>query len=372
MTTAWERAHLDQLEWTLATVSSYTPDEIVRLVPDLYLWDLWPVRLADGELATVDGNEMWMALSAPSHLQPGQRHDVARIRFITRRGDQWVDRGHVFGEGESIGSREWAGCARDHPESQKVEVIYTAAGTRGESAPTFQQRIVTALGTLGDDFTIKNWDSHREMIAPGGPYQSTEHQDSGQPGFIKAFRDPFLFVDPESGQTTLLFTASLAESNTDFNGAVGAAREHLGSTFSLLSPLITADGINNELERPHVVYHQDLYYLFFSTQARTFHPDVVGPTGLYGFVGESLDGSWRPINDSGLVLRNPEDEPFQAYSWLVLNDLSIVSFVDFHNLRGLKPEDVEAAGFGRDHFGGTLARVERIELDGAVSRLIPY
>jgi levansucrase len=72
-----------------------------------------------------------------------------------------------------------------------------------------------------------------------------------------------------------------------------------------------------------------------------------------------------------LVLRNPAEEPFQAYSWLVLNDLRVASFIDFHSLAGRRPEDVEGAGEGRDHFGGTLAPLERIELDGASALLVP-
>ena len=111
------------------------------------------------------------------------------------------------------------------------------------------------------------------------------------------------------------------------------------------------------------------YYLFFSTQTRTFHPDVWGPTGLYGFVGQSLFGPWEPINGSGLVLRNPVEEPAQAYSWLVLPDLRVTSFVDAYSLAGARAEDLDAEA-ARHHFGGTMAPDLRLELDGAQARLV--
>ena len=108
------------------------------------------------------------------------------------------------------------------------------------------------------------------------------------------------------------------------------------------------------------------YYLFFSTQQRTFHPDVSAPTGLYGFVGRTVLGPYEPLNGSGLVLRNPPEEPFQAYSWLVLNDLRTVAFVDSYGLHGRHPDELEAEGEAsvRRHFGGTMTPVMQLGVDG--------
>jgi levansucrase len=193
------------------------------------------------------------------------------------------------------------------------------------------------------------------------------------PGFINAFRDPFRFDDPATGRSSLLFTGSLAGAHSPaFNGVVGVATargvdgDGGPGDWELLDPLVVADGVNNELERPHVLVHDGRYYLFFSTQARTFHPDVPGPTGLYGFVGDALLGPYRPLNRSGLVLRNPPTEPFQAFSWLVLGDLSVSSFVDSFALAGRHPDELEEQGPSavRAQFGGTLAPPLRLVLDG--------
>lgn len=372
-TTAWSRSHLSSLPDDPAfDVPVIHSDEVAAAVHGYHLWDPWPLRTPDGEVADIGGMRVWMALSAPASLAPGDRHAVARIRVIAEERGSWSDLGYLFPDGESAGSREWAGCALIERESSEVTVWYTTAGVRGEADPSFVQRIFTSRARLEPAPLPRfgDWSSHEEAVRPGEFYRSTDTQLTGEPGFIKAFRDPFFFQDPATGEDALLFTASLRESATGFDGAVGIAQRTNGGGWHSLAPLIHADGVNNELERPHLVVHDGLYYLFFSTQARTFHPAVSGPTGLYGFVAASLDGPWTPLNGSGLVLRNPPEEAYQAYSWLVLDDLTVVSFVDFHSLDGLHPDDVEKSGQWVSHFGGTFAPRLQLTLSGDTARLV--
>lgn len=341
------------------------------MVPGLHLWDLWPVRRPDGSVPTIAGGELWMGLSASADRDPRERHDVARLRLVLWRGGGWHDCGPVFPDGASLGSREWAGSAVYDSRERSVTVFYTAAGRRGEPRSTYVQRIAEATARLLlDDSRLRlvDWSAHREVVQADGEVYVRAEEERGEPGFIKAFRDPFFWRDSATRRDYLLFTASLAAARSDFSGAVGVAARPSGDSapWKLLPPLVHADGVNNELERPHIVVRDGRYYLFFSTQRRTFHPSVKGPTGLYGFVGWSLLGPYEPINSSGLVLRNPPEEPFQAYSWLVLNDLRAVSFVDTHSLQGKHPDDLDAAGIdARSHFGGTIAPVLQLGLDGS-------
>ncbi len=373
-TAAWTPGHLDALVNDPTTIAPviHTAD-VQRMIASHDLWDPWPVREVDGTLVVADGGELWMALSAPAVGDPGGRHDIARIRMFARRPSGCADLGPVFPDGASLGSREWAGCAIVDRAAATLTVLYTAAGHRREPRPTFVQRIAAATApvTLGDSIAIGAWGPHREAVPPDPEHYVVVDQLDGVPGFIKAFRDPFHFQDPATGEQYVLFVGSLAGSATDFNGAIGISR-HDGAgleRWAPLPPLVTADGVNNELERPHMVTSGGRYYLFFSTQIRTFHPDVSGPTGLYGFVGPSLFGPWEPINDSGLVLRNPVEEPAQAYSWLVLPDLRVTSFVDAHSLAGARAEHLDAEA-ARHHFGGTMAPDLRLELDGTGARLV--
>ena len=355
------------------------------LVPGRDFWDLWPVREPAGAVAHLCGRTVWCGLSAPATGDPGDRHGVARIRLLLAASDGsggWEDGGPLFGDGDSAGSREWAGSTTYDPGLGRLFAYYTAAGVRGEPEPTFRQRVMGTSAPVRCDGggvpVFGPWEPHRELFTADGSRYQPAAQEHGVPGFIKAFRDPFRFDDPVTGLSSLLFTGSLAGArDPDFNGLVGVAtargRDDAGGPgeWDLLDPLVTADGVNNEMERPHVVLHDGRYYLFVSTQARTFADGVAGPTGLYGFVADALLGPYEPLNGSGLVLRNPPSEPFQAYSWLVLQDLSVSSFVDAYALGGRPPDELAADGAaaGRAHFGGTLAPPLRLVLDGATAAL---
>lgn len=367
-TTRWTRDHVAAFREDPATWTPVIRDEgLPRLVDGTDFWDLWAVRTPGGAVADVCGREIWAGLSAPATGDPGGRHDQARIRLVSRRaGGGWDHLGPLFPDGASAGTREWAGSLVYDPATAALTCYYTAAGVRGEAQPTFRQRVVTASAALtctDRGPVISDWSAHTEAVVADGDRYTVVDQTEGQPGFIKAFRDPFPFRDPVTGEDYLLFTASMAHAATDFNGAIGLARR-TPSGFELLDPLMTADGVNNELERPHVVLHHGRYLLFFSTQARTFHPDCVGPTGLYGWVSDDLLGPYEPLNGSGLVLRNPPSEPFQAYSWYVLPDLTTTGFVDSFALHGRHPDDLTGPAEARAHFGGTMTPASRVRIDG--------
>jgi levansucrase len=343
---------------------------VVPMLAGYDLWDLTPVRTPDGEVADIGAGEVWVAISAPAVGDPGGRHDIARLRLIACDGRGWRDLGDVFPDGASLGGREWAGSAIYRPEGRSLTVYYTAAGRRGERTRSYVQRIAAATATVDADaggVRLVEWTPHREVLRPDGAMYAPANEEHGEPGFIKAFRDPFMFRDPADDVEHLLFTASLARARSPFNGAVGIARSNGRGDWTLLPPLLGADGVNNELERTHVVVHDGLYYLFFSTQRRTFDPVVPGPNGLYGFVASALLGPYEPLNGSGLVVQNPPAEPLQAYSWLVLNDLRVSSFVDSYALGGSTASDAEQ---GRRHFGGTLAPALRLRLEGRRTALV--
>lgn len=370
MTTSWTSEHVASIGSDGASPPVIVAGDL-RAVPGLDLWDPWPVRQVDGGIARHDGDELWVALSCPASGHPGERHDRARLRLLTLGAGGARDLGDLFPPGASLGSREWAGWAEHDPAAGTVEVLYTAAGRRGEPRPTFEQRIVGSRGILehvAGSLRPGGFEQHDETIRADGSWYLVAAESVGEPGFIKAFRYPFVFRDQRTDDRHLLFTASDAQARSKFSGAIGhaVATGDGPADWRLAAPLLSADGVNNELERPHIVARDGLLYLFFSTQARTFAPGLSGPTGLYGFVADDLIGPWVPLNGSGLVFRNPPSEPAQAYSWLVLDDLRVVSFVDSFAMGGRTPEQLEAEGdvAVRAHFGGAIAPTVEIELDG--------
>ena len=342
-------------------------DDVRRVGDEIDIWDAWPVQRRDGLPAVLDdGVTLWMALGSPRFADPDERHNHARLHLLARTDRRWSHLGPTMPDGFSPGSREWSGSAVLDPGSRELDLYFTATGRRGEVKPTFVQRLFRARATLDNGagaWRFRDWRDLAELVVQDTATYMTTDAGCGGPGTIKAFRDPAYFNDPVSGTDYAFFAGSQAESRSSFNGVIGAAVSDSasGGDWRLLPPLVSADGLNNELERPHVIRHEGRYYLFWSTQAQVFDPaGPAGPTGLYGMVSERLLGGWQPLNGTGLVFANPPESPAQAYSWLVLPDRSVISFVDDWG---------PAAPGRRRRFGGTFAPTLRLALDGASARL---
>lgn len=335
--------------------------DVVRIAPDLDIWDAWPVQDADGTPSALpDGQTLWMALGAPRFDDPDERHGHARIQLILRDAGGWRPLGAAMPDGFAPGSREWSGSALLAPDRRTLTLFFTATGRRGEAALSFEQRLFRADATLAQvdgAYRLADWRDLREFVVRDPAHYMASDAGNGAVGTIKAFRDPAYFRDPRDGRHHVFFAASLAGSTSAFNGAVGwaTARDDTLAQWDIRPPLISADALNNELERPHVIFHHGLYYLFWSTQRHVFNPaGPTGPTGLYGMVADRLDGGWRPLNGTGLVFANPDTAPKQAYSWLVLPDLQVTSFIDAWGSDG---SDANAR-----RFGATFAPMLRLRL----------
>ena len=344
------------------------------MIPDLDLWDFWPVQRRDGQVAGIAGGTLWMALSAPRLADPDDRHAIARIRHLWEKEGHWHDLGPLLPDGLNPGKREWSGSAWLEEDDRTLTLYFTASGRTDDSVMSFEQRLFgtrAAMSVADGKPALNNWSTPRELAPNDGTVYQLVARNEGRPGAVKGYRDPYWFHDPASGEGYLLFTGSLAQSHHSHNGCIGMARciSNDRMDFALLPPLVTADGFNNELERPHLMLHHGHYYLFWSTQASQFAPDsTAAPTGLYGMVAPSLAGPWQLMNGTGLVLANPLEEPKQCYAWQVLQDMRVIAFVDHWGLKG-QATDTDMA-LRRRQFGGTWAPVVRLELDGALSRII--
>lgn len=365
----WKPGHVAAISADPAQrIARIDPETLAPILPGVDLWDLWPLQLADGSTARFDGWSLWFVLSAPALPDPELRHGVARIRLMAERHGEWRDGGDALPDGLNPGSREWAGSALFDPDSAMVTLFYTVAGYPGEAATSFAQRLFQTHGrlTISDGKArINGWDVPQESVAADGVDYVIVNQAAGVPGFIKGFRDPAHFRDPADGHSYLLFTGSLAVSQSAWNGCIGIARADDASLrrWTLLPPLMSADGLNNEQERPHIVHHADRYYVFWSTQRKVFAPGgPSGPNGLYGMVADALAGPYRPLNGTGLVAANPDEAPFQTYSWWVTAELEVWGFADLVGVA--QDEPVDSAEWRRAHFGGTPAPRFHIALDG--------
>ena len=339
------------------------PHSARPMTPDMDVWDAWPLSDPSGVPVAWRGGELWFALAVPRAEDPEQRHHLARIHHFHRKDDLFQHIAQTLPDTHSPAAREWSGSARY--ENGTVTLFFTATGNKGDAAPSYRQRLFQTKAEMPQDGLFGDWSAPTEMFQADERIYRAADENVGEPGKIKAFRDPAHYRSAE-GENYILFTGSSAANPSAYDGLIGAAMQMEDDRYSLCPPLIDATGVCNELERPHIVNHDDRLYLFWSTQRGVFSPGVIAPTGLYGATAETVDGPWTLLNGHGLVIANPAERPTQAYSWWVLPDLSVASFVDYWGSENPdQPEEVSR----RARFGGTFAPFVHITLDGATSRI---
>ncbi|OAN62353.1 glycoside hydrolase family 68 protein [Sphingomonas sp. TDK1] len=333
--------------------------------PGMDLWDMWPIADEAGRTVIRCGRSWWFFLAAPRLEDPESRHDIAHIRLLSHGEDGWRDHGKVFPDDFTPGSREWSGSAVLGADGVTLTQYFTAAGRRG-SATTFEQRLFFSRARFlidGETPRLEGWTVPDEVVAADGVIYTVAKETVAPAHGIQGFRDPGYFRDPADGTDYVLFTANAAWSADRVNGVIGVARRD-GSAWALAAPLLAAVAVNSELERPHIVVRDGLYYLFWSTQARRFAEGLAAPTGLYAMVAAKMAGPWRPVNGTGLVAANPAEAPTQAYCWWVTGEGEVSSFVDYPGVNAVGAVALRDAAYRRRTFGGVPAPFFRLRFTG--------
>lgn len=380
----WSRQQAQNFKLTKENTAPNINPNFKPAVSDRWIWDTWPLVKKDGSLAVVNGYKVIFALTAPRSVDWNKRHDVAVISyFYSSNGINWIYKGPAYNVEDALGSRQWAGSAV-LDENGRVQFFYTAVGRKGEAVRTFEQRLVKTTFSINKDKNgvhISNWSKHQVILEPDGAYYQTMQQAKGP--IIYSFRDPYFFEDPKTKKDYLLFEGNKGGKNVrikpenigdklfckshtvpkgaeNFNGNIGiAVAENKDFTkFKLLPPLLEAVGVNQQLERPQVVVKKNKYYLFFLSHKFTYALGLNGPDGLYGFLGDSLRSNYKPLNKNGLVITNPANEQYQAYSWYLASGHDVISFINEYHVNG------------QLRYGGTFAPTLRISLNGYKSKII--
>jgi levansucrase len=353
---AWTREHVEAIRLEPRVMAPAIDPGFPVMSDAVWVWDTWPLTDLDMRPVSFDGWHVIFSLVAPRRLGFHDRHPIASIGwFSSRDGRSWRYRGAALPGGSALGTRQWAGSAV--LVGDRVHLFYTAAGEgrRGHDPDWLTndplQRIALATATItsaGGDVAFTGaafGDSRVVAEADGRLYQTPEQARGGE--IIYAFRDPFVFA--EGGQVYMTFSGNTA-GHECFTGNVGLARalDESFERWELLPPLLHANGVNQQLERPHFVVRNGRHHLFFISHIETYAPGLTGPDGLYGFVGDGLRSDYEPLNGSGLVIANEPSRPPQRYSDYVMPDWLVEGFVD-------------TVG---DRVGGTLAPTLRLEVDG--------
>ncbi|MEU0586776.1 glycoside hydrolase family 68 protein [Streptomyces sp. NPDC006132] len=385
-TAVWSRADALKLKQDRTNTAPRVSPDFPVMTDKVWVWDTWPLTKLNTRTATYKGWHVIFSLTAPRSVPFGDRHWYAKIGyFYSRDAKSWKYGGDLFPAGTSFGSREWAGSTA--LIGDKVQSFYTASGrdNGGVDPSDALQRLAQATGKIHADKNrvwFSGFRDHRIIAeADGKMYQTLEQSQQGP--IIYAFRDPFVFRDPRDRKVHLLFegnTGGTAGSyqctkrdlgdlpaghdvpadSRYYTGNIGLATADGDSmeNWKLQPPLLSANCVNQQTERPHLIIRGGKYYLFTISHKFTFAPGLSGWDGLYGFVGPGLRSDYRPLNGSALVLGNPEDAPTQQYSHYVMPNGLVESFID----------TVPTAD-GGTRFGGTLARTLVLSLKDDRTRL---
>ncbi|MEU0202423.1 MULTISPECIES: glycoside hydrolase family 68 protein [unclassified Streptomyces] len=385
-TAVWSRADALKLKQDRTNTAPRVSPDFPVMTDKVWVWDTWPLTQLNTRTATYKGWHVIFSLTAPRSVPFGDRHWYAKIGyFYSRDAKSWKYGGDLFPAGTSFGSREWAGSTA--LIGDKVQSFYTASGrdNGGVDPSDALQRLAQATGKIHADKNrvwFSGFRDHRIIAeADGKMYQTLEQSQQGP--IIYAFRDPFVFRDPRDRKVHLLFegnTGGTAGSyqctkrdlgdlpaghdvpadSRYYTGNIGLATADGDSmeNWKLQPPLLSANCVNQQTERPHLIIRGGKYYLFTISHKFTFAPGLSGWDGLYGFVGPGLRSDYRPLNGSALVLGNPEDAPTQQYSHYVMPNGLVESFID----------TVPTAD-GGTRFGGTLARTLVLSLKDDRTRL---
>ncbi|GAA3641187.1 glycoside hydrolase family 68 protein [Microlunatus ginsengisoli] len=392
-TATWKRADALKVRPDSTTTTPRIPENFPVMTDKVWVWDTWPLTGLDTKPMTYKGWHVIFSLVAPRNIFFGDRHWEARIGyFYSKDGRNWKYGGHLFPDGYSKGSREWAGTAI-YTSKGTVTQFYTASGrdNGGINNTDFLQRLAMSSGKIHADSKgvyFTGFRKHKIIAQADGKYYQTQEQSKGAP-IIYAFRDPYVFRDPKDKKIYALFegnTAGVAGTyqckardlgklppghtvSSDANlytGNIGLMRATNGTKMSkwkLLPPLLSTNCVNQQTERPHMVIKNGTYYLFTISHQFTYAPGLSGPDGVYGFAGPSLRSDYKPLNGSALVLGNPPDAPIQNYSHEVMPNLIVQSFID------------TVPGANGPVYGGTLAPSLQLAINGTntyLTRVLPY
>lgn len=413
------RANSMPEEYTMPTVPQDFPDMSDEQV---WVWDSWTLTDETAAQPSFKGWEVVFSLVADRTLGFDDRHTYARLGYFYRKANVaerpenggWTYGGLVFPDGASGAifedqsfshQTEWSGSTRIF-DGNKLRIFYTAVAfyrnEDGTNRKPYDPRIVQSEGRIFADENgvwLTGFRDQHDMLQADGTYYQTGAQNE----FFN-FRDPFTFEDPaHPGKTYMVFEGNTAaprgerictEEDMGYrpgdpytetadevmdrgahyqlaNVGLAVADNAALTEWTFLPPILSANCVNDQTERPQIYIKDGKYYLFTITHRGTYAAGIDGPEGVYGFVGDGIRSDFEPVNrGSGLALGSPANlnfaagtpfapdynqhpGQFQAYSHYVMPGGLVQSFIDTIGT---------SADFVR---GGTLAPTVKVDIGGA-------
>ncbi|MBC2579430.1 glycoside hydrolase family 68 protein [Clostridium sp. DJ247] len=358
-------------------------DEYGNLI-DLDVWDSWPLQNADGTVANYHGYNLVFALAG----DPKRGWDTHIYLFYQKIGDtsidSWKNAGRVFKYEDQLNSNdpilkdqaeEWSGSATLTADG-KVRLFYTDrhpwAPERGfygkQTLTTAQVNVsqpdadtlkidgvedlksifdgdgkiyqnVTQGNTEGDNHTLRDPhyvedNGHKYLV-----FEANTGTEDGYQGDESLFNKAFYGGSEAFFQSEMdkLLVGPKKRDASLANGALGIIELNDDYTLkTVMKPLITSNTVTDEIERANVFKMNGKWYLFTDSRGAKMTIDGIGAKDVYmlGYVSDSLTGSYKPLNKTGLVLNmdlDPADPTF-TYSHFAVpqadgNNVVITSYI---------------------------------------------
>jgi beta-fructofuranosidase len=293
----------------MSSVFNYSPK-------DKYLWDAWFIKT---------GSDYHMLhLQAPNSVSPDERHHCASIgHAVSRDLVHWQELPAALEAGQRGAWDDlalWTGSVIAH--ENKFYLFYT-----GRNAQEFWvQKIGLAIST-----DLVHWEKHpaNPILAADGRYYEMANRLNSL-NVAPAWRDPFVFRDPHTEKFYMTISARHKGARDCYNGCVAIAESENLVEWNALPPLLAPQRYD-EMETTQMIFHNGLYYLFFSTWGKDYEPGWAkahgAHSGLHGYFSDRLFGDYQPVNGNGVVLDNGEEmytvrlvenqgNEFTALGWL--------------------------------------------------------
>lgn len=211
----------------------------------------------------------------------------------------------------------------EHPwESGRILAgnVYQEDGTYYffySAAPAGNQYLKESIGLATSKDGIHWQQPAQPLVEPDTRYYTTEIREfMAESEERRAWRDPSVIRDPQTGQYYMFMTTCTAQTQSLFKGCIGlAVADCITGPYTVLPPLLyptipgTDEGIFSEMERPQIIFKDGRYHLFASSSTRLMNPNWlthIGHNGLdetvvYHFVANHLTGPYKPLSDNPLV-----------------------------------------------------------------------
>lgn len=404
---------------TMPTISGDFPDTN----PDVWVWDTWTLTDSKADQISYKGWEVIFALTADRNAGYSfdDRHTHAKQGYFYRKAGipakkrpangGWIYGGDVFPAGATASvfkgttftdQAEWSGSTRIFKDGT-IRAFYTDLAfnrdANGQDITPAQAVITQSAGKIHANkkgVWFSGLKKQYPLLRPDGKWYQNGEQNQ-----YYNFRDPFTFEDPKHpGKTFMVFEGNTAvtrgaktctaadlgyrdgdpaaesvESVNDSGATYQQANVGLAvadnrslTKWHFLPPILSANCVTDQTERPQIYRKGGKYYLFTISHRSTYAAGVDGPDGVYGFVGNGIRSDFQPVNGSGLALGNPTDLNTPAGSpFNILADENPNAYQSYSHYvmpGGLVESFVDAVGPRR---GGTLAPTVKLDIRGATT-----